>query len=319
MITPCRLFFLLALAGTASTSAQNDAAPPAAAVPAQPAMENWIATTDAQWQAAFKRDVTDPYQSEVGKMKLQYATAVEGAIAKASGASDLDGALALRHEQKRFKDSSEIPEQDDAAEVAAVKRLRAAVRAQLARLQKEREARARSLYAKYDAVLAQAQAQLTQRQRLDDALLVKKQREGVARSWLAGTGDATAVPVTTEVAEPLKPSTPRARAETPPVSSPAPAAPTTARQLEKALAKTTWGYSSRPDDPAPAVTVTIFPDETLTWSDRPDYHVPYKALDALSIQVRDHTWNFAAGLQSFTVHDSRDGPANRWGTRITPK
>jgi hypothetical protein len=88
--------------------------------------------------------------------------------------------------------------------------------------------------------------------------------------------------------------------------------------LEKALAKTTWGYSARENDPAPAVSVTIYPDNTLTWSDRPTYHVPYKALDALSIQVRDHLWKFAPDLESFTIHENRDAPADRWGRRINP-
>lgn len=77
-------------------------------------------------------------------------------------------------------------EQDDAADAAAVKQLRAAIRVQLARVEKESAIRAKALHAKYDAVLAQAQAQLTQRQRLDDAVLVQTKREEVAAAWLAG-------------------------------------------------------------------------------------------------------------------------------------
>ena len=148
-------------------------------------MQKWIATTGAQWQAVFKRDVTDVHETELNKLKLQYLTSLETAIAKASAAGDLDGALALRNEQKRFAETNVFPEQDDAAD-ASVKQLRAAIRAQLAPLEKDSAARAKALHAKYDPVLAQAQAQLTQRGRLDDALLVKAKRGEVASAWLAG-------------------------------------------------------------------------------------------------------------------------------------
>ena len=155
-----------------------------AAAPAQAEMQKWIATTDAQWQAAFKRDVSDVHAAELGKLKLQFLTSLETAIAKASGAGDLDGALALRNEQNRFSQTNAFPEQDLAAEAASVKQLRAAIRAPLARLEKESATRAKALHAKYDQVLAQAQTQLTQRGRLDDALLVKTNRDEAAAAWI---------------------------------------------------------------------------------------------------------------------------------------
>ena len=132
----------------------------------------------------FKRDVSDVHDTELNKLKLQYLTSLESAIAKASAASDLKGALALRNEQKRFGDTNVFPEQDEAADAASVKQLRAAIRVQFARLEKENAARAKALHAKYDQVLAQAQAQLTQRQRLDDAVLVQTKREEVAATWI---------------------------------------------------------------------------------------------------------------------------------------
>jgi len=58
------------------------------------------------------------------------------------------------------------------------------------RLEKERSARAKALHAKYDQFLAQAQSQLTQHQRLDDALLVKARREESRRRLACGdSGD----------------------------------------------------------------------------------------------------------------------------------
>jgi hypothetical protein len=147
-------------------------------------MRNWLATLDAQWQAVYKRDVADVHVAELDKLKQQYAASLIAAIATASNANDLKGALALRDEQKRFADTSAFPTQDDAADPAPLQQQRASVRAQLDRLEKENALRVKALHAKYDQVLAQAQAQLTQRQRLDDAVLVQTKREEVTAAWI---------------------------------------------------------------------------------------------------------------------------------------
>ena len=173
------VFFSMLMALSMTAHAQENPAPPP-----QSEMQKWIAATDAQWQAAFKRDVSDVQETELGKLKLQFLTSLEAAVTKASGAGDLDGAVALRNEQKRFGDSNVFPEQDLAAEAASVKQLRAGIRVQLARVDKDNAARTKALHVKYDQVLAQAQTQLTQRQRLDDALLVKAKRDEVAAAWI---------------------------------------------------------------------------------------------------------------------------------------
>ena len=154
-------------------------------------MQKWIATTDEQWQAAFKRDVMDVHLMELEKLKQQYVAALDAAVTKASSAGELDGALALREEEKRFAGTNLLPEQDEATDGATVKQIRAAVRALIAKLEKDTAARTKALHAKYDQLLADAQAQLTRAQRLDDALLVKAKREQVAAAWgtpLAGGG-----------------------------------------------------------------------------------------------------------------------------------
>ena len=150
---------------------------------AQSEMQKWIATTDEGWQAAFKRGVTDAHEAEVNKLKLQYLNLLDEAVAKASKASDLDGAVALRNEQKRFSDTEFFPETDEAGDAALVKQARTALRALLAQAEKGRAARAKALLAKYDLLLADAQTQLTKVQRLEDALLVKAKREEVAAAW----------------------------------------------------------------------------------------------------------------------------------------
>ncbi len=201
MNTP-RTFFL-ALLATGIACAQDTAAP-APAESAQTEMQKWIATTDEQWQAVLKRDVTGVQATELEKLKQQYVAALEAAVTKASAAGDLDGVVALRNEEKRFAGTNLFPEQDEVTDAATVKQIRAAVRAQIAKVEKDTAARTKALHAKYDQVLAQAQTQLTQRQRIEDALLVKAKREEVAKAWLAGV-PAPVAPVA--VADQNKPRT----------------------------------------------------------------------------------------------------------------
>lgn len=90
--------------------------------------------------------------------------------------------------------------------------------------------------------------------------------------------------------------------------------------LAKRLADTTWAYSTKPNDPHPTMTVTIHADQTVSWSDRPSLHVAFQPLDERTLQVKDRVWKFSANLQSFTIHNDMNAPANRWGTKIkSPK
>jgi len=172
------------MALAAAAQAENPAPAGAAAPAAQTEMQKWLADLDAQWQAAFKRDVSDAYTAENDKLRGQYVAALEAGITKASGAGDLNAAIVWRNEQKRFAEASGIPAQDDAADPLPVKQLRAAWRSQLPRIETERAARAKALLAKYDQVLASAQTQLTKGTRIDDALLVKAKRDEVAAAWI---------------------------------------------------------------------------------------------------------------------------------------
>ena len=235
-----RILTLLLSVCIVRVQAQDNPAPAPAPEPAQTEMQKWIATTDAQWQAAFKRDVTDVHEADLNKVKLQYLTSLETGIAKASSAGDLDGAVALRNEQKRFGDTNVFPEQDEAADAASVKQLRAGIRVQLAKLETADAARTKALHAKYDAVLTQAQTQLTQRQRLDDALLVKTKRDEVAAAWIT-----PAVAAATEKASPPQPAAKPALIAKPNVRQPATEAPSaTAEDMTKRLIGTKWIWNN---------------------------------------------------------------------------
>ena len=206
--------------------AQDGATPAPADAPVaapQSEMQKWIAKTDEGWQAAFKRDVADAHEAEVNKLKLQYLNLLDEAVAKASKASDLDGAVALRGEQKRFSDTQFFPETDEAGDAALVKQVRTTLRALLAQAEKNHAARAKALLAKYDAFLADAQIQLTKVQRLDDAVLLKKQREQVAAAWgvpAAGTADNATAPTTVVPPARTQPAVPRKVVATKPASAP---------------------------------------------------------------------------------------------------
>ena len=151
---------LAALVMALGISAQAQNAAPTAPAP-QTEMHKRIAELDVQWQATFKREVSDLFTAELDILRVQYRTSIQAAIARVSEAGDLDGALALRNEQKRFSETNDVP-QDDAAELLSVKQLRAGWRAQIARMEKDRAARAKAVQAKYDQVLAQAQTALAQ-------------------------------------------------------------------------------------------------------------------------------------------------------------
>ncbi len=154
-------------------------------------MQKWIETVDAQWQATFEREVTAPFEQEKAKAVRQYMAGLEAGFAKASSAGNLDLTVLWRDERDRFAREKEVPLGDDPASPAELKPLRASWHGQRARMENDRVAHTKSVYARYDQVLAQAQTQLTQRQRLDDALLVKKKRDEIAAVW----GASAAAPI----------------------------------------------------------------------------------------------------------------------------
>lgn len=67
----------------------------------------------------------------------------------------------------------------------------------------ERFARAKTVHTRYDAILTQSQTALTQRQRLDEALEIKTQRDDLSAAWLKPAAGAAAP------AAPPAPATPK--------------------------------------------------------------------------------------------------------------
>lgn len=203
------LFLLLA----PQAFTQNAAAPSAE-------MQKWIATLDTTWQETYTKEVTGPFDAEIAKLGQQYLAAMDAAAQKASTSGDLDQTVLWRAERERFALTKEVPAEDEANTPAPLKQLRTSWRTQSARLQKDRATRSAAVLARYDGVLAQAQKQLTQAQRIDEALLLKKQREDVAARWAAA---APAPAVAVASVEPVKP--PAAPLGTKPAAAPASTGP----------------------------------------------------------------------------------------------
>ena len=109
-------------------------------------------------------------------LRARYRAALDARLTRASAANQLDDALIWRAEKLSFEKAQTVAS-DDAKTPPAVKALRAEFRQQFTQLDQDRATRARILQTQYDAILAQNQTLLTQRARLDDALLLKARRE----------------------------------------------------------------------------------------------------------------------------------------------
>ncbi len=166
---------------------------PETVAPASPkapsGVEKWLADLDAGMQASFQKEVAQPYESGVAALRTNYQGAVDRGMEAASKAGKLDEAVLWRAEREKFLNSARsVPPDDGDAPSAAVKAMRATYRTQLAKLERDRADRGKAAFAKYDAALSPNILALTQRQRLDDALLLKNKRDEVQKTWLASNG-----------------------------------------------------------------------------------------------------------------------------------
>ena len=164
-----------------------------AAAPPKPAtgVEVWFAQVDGPQQEAFQKQVVHPYEASLADLRTRYLAALDAAMAKASTAGRLDEALAYRAERQAFEKAQAMAT-DGEATPAAVKTLRATFHPLFTKLDQDRTAKAKTLFADYDAILAKNQLLLTQHQRLDEAVLLKTKRDEIARAWL-GTAQPTNV------------------------------------------------------------------------------------------------------------------------------
>jgi hypothetical protein len=192
-------------APVAPVAATAPAAATAASAPESPTGK-WLAEQDPGWQAAFQRDVQDLFVKAVADLKKQYVAALETQILAASREAKLDEAVAFRAERDSVAGGGDVPVGEDAAVPAVLNALRAGFARNYAVLATERAAKAKALHARYDAILAQNQIALTQRQRFDEALEIKAKREEINAVWLGAT--AAVAPASPQPATAATPTAP---------------------------------------------------------------------------------------------------------------
>ncbi len=180
---------------------------------AQSVTGKWLAEQVPQWEAAFAKEVTAPFEKGAGDLRKQYLAALDGMLATATRTGKLDDAVAYRADRERMSGGGDVPAEDEALAPAGLRALRANYRPALAKLDAERFAKAKSAHARYDAILAQNQTALTQRQRLDEALELKTQREALGAAWLKPP--AGAAPAATPAPATPKPALGQAMAPPP--------------------------------------------------------------------------------------------------------
>ena len=142
-------------------------------------VEKWLATTDAQQLEAYDKLVTKPFDAALANLSTRYIAALDAGLAKCSAAGQLEQALVWRNERQEFDQSHNVGT-DNASTPPALKTLRAEFRQNLANVEQQRIANVKTHYANYDAILNKNITLLTQKQRLDDALLLQNKRKELA-------------------------------------------------------------------------------------------------------------------------------------------
>jgi hypothetical protein len=181
------------------------ASTPAPAATARAEMETWLAKVDAQFRAPYEKEVLAPYEAGRNDAKQKYlAILVPQFTAAAAEARQADSDF-LREERQRVFDGKGVPPTDADHPPAAIVPGRTAYRAQMAKLEQDRARAAKLHFDRYDKFLADTQATLAQRQRMDDVALIKAEREALAKEWLP----ASLAPLTATTSTPKAPPAPR--------------------------------------------------------------------------------------------------------------
>ena len=152
----------------------------------------WLAKVEAQHTAQYQNESAGPFEKALAALRAQYLGQVEVGSAAATKAGKLDDTLAWRNEQARLTAGQQPHDApDEATEPASLRQLRENWRKAFARLDSERFARAKAVHQRFDALLDRGQTGFTQKDRLDDALLLKSKREEIRSAWLTPPVDLT--------------------------------------------------------------------------------------------------------------------------------
>lgn len=136
----------------------------------------------SQFQTAYDRDIAPGHNAAVADLDTKYLAAVNRALGDATKKGVLEDALKLREEVQRVKQKQALPPVDLDTLPASLKALRGTYRSAVAKLEQDRDVKAKPYYDRYDELLDAYQKELTQQKRLDDALKVKARRDELATS-----------------------------------------------------------------------------------------------------------------------------------------
>lgn len=151
-----------------------------------------IATITSQFEEAYDRDVGKAHEAAVAELDSKYAAALERSLNTATTDGKLDEALILRDERKRVQARQPLPASDEDTLPESLKTLRATYRKAVADLEAAKSEKARPLWETFESALAALQNELTQAQRLDDALVVKAKRETIQKQTSGNAPASTA-------------------------------------------------------------------------------------------------------------------------------
>lgn len=168
---PSRLFLLIVASLTFPAGAQ---------VTLPTDVDRQLAVLDAELAADYEAKIGASHKARVQDLDLKYSLALKRALETATQSGQLDEALAIREEKKKFDEESFVPASDASGDPPALVQLRATYRTQLQKFAAERDLAAVPIHAAHDAKLEAYQTQLTREGRLDDALKVKAVREKFA-------------------------------------------------------------------------------------------------------------------------------------------
>lgn len=154
-------------------------------------VDRQLAVLDAGLAADYEAKIGASHKARVQDLDLKYSLALKRALETATQSGQLDEALAIREEKKKFDEESFVPASDAPGDPPALIQLRATYRTQLQKFSDERDLAAVPIRAAHDAKLEAYQTQLTREGRLDDALKVKAVREKLATAPVpAGAGSS---------------------------------------------------------------------------------------------------------------------------------
>lgn len=154
-------------------------------------VDRQIELYEAELAVAYAEGVEKAFQAKVRDLDLKYFQAIDRSLEAATKAAQLDEALAIREEKKRFEEQSGVPATDAPSDPAVLVQLRATYRTQIQKLEAERDLAAAPLFTAHDAKLEAYQTLLTTEGKLDDALKVKAARAEVAKRLASGAAGST--------------------------------------------------------------------------------------------------------------------------------